>query len=74
MQPEREFIHDLLSPLMVVQGRVKMILKKITADPDNIDVEKVVTDLGKVGKAADKLNDIIQERRSQNKATSEAEG
>ncbi len=70
MQSEREFIHDMLSPLMVIQGRIKMILKKMDKDPNAMDMEKLNVDLNKVLTASDKLNDIIQTRRSALKSES----
>ena len=65
MQTERDFIHDVLNPMTIIDGRLKMLQKKIEA-AENID-EKIKLDVEKIQAAFDKTLALIKARREQNR-------
>lgn len=58
---EREFLHDLLNPMAVIEGRLNLLKKKL--DQMQVD-EKIKSDVEKICQAYKKAFDLIDRRRS----------
>ena len=64
LPPEREFLHDVSSPLAVSIGNIRIIISKLSADPPAISGQALLEKLHKVEYSLEKLVTLVNLRRA----------
>ena len=61
---EREFLHNLINPLAIGLGNIKLLHRRMTTNPAEITHEKIVSMLQTSLDAFARMNVMVEERRS----------
>ena len=64
LEEERKFLHDLANPLSILQGNLRIALRRLEAS--NQDIPELVEVLARINKAIEscnRMNSLLRERR-----------
>jgi hypothetical protein len=68
---EREFLHNLINPLAIGLGNIKLLHRRMTTNPAEVTHEKIVTTLQTALDAFARMNVMVEERRNYLRQSSE---